>query len=222
MRKKIFGKIYDNRRSDSWASRLRKKRVVLLQSLITSVPTPVKILDVGGRPVFWEQSGFLNQDFREIELTFINLEPHNHPHCKCLVGDARNLHQFKDKEFDIVFSNSVIEHVGDYNDQCQMANEIKRVGKRYFVQTPNLYFPIEPHFLFPYFQFLSVDIKVWLFTHFSMGWYPKISDEQKARDLATSTQLLSKKTLINLFPEATLYEEKIFGLTKSLIVYDGW
>ena len=216
----MIGKIYDNRRSDSWASRLRKKRVVLLESLITSLPTPVKILDVGGRPIFWEQSGFLNQDFREIELTLINLEPHNHPDCKCLVGDARNMHQFKDKEFDIVFSNSVIEHVGDYNDQLQMANEIKRVGKRYFVQTPNLYFPIEPHFLFPFFQFLPVYIKVWLFTNFSMGWYPKISDVQEARDLASNTQLLSKKKLLNLFPESNIYEEKVLGIVKSFIIHN--
>ena len=217
----LLGKVYDNTRSDSWASSLRKKRLVLLESLITSIPNPLKILDVGGRPAFWEESGFLNQDFGEIELTFINIEPLNHPNFKCFVGDARNMNQFKDKEFDIIFSNSVIEHVGDYNDQRQMANEIKRVGKRYFVQTPNLYFPIEPHFLFPFFQFLPIDIKVWLFTHYSMGWYPKISDEQEARALATQTQLLSKKKLIDLFPEASLHEEKIFILTKSFIVYDG-
>lgn len=55
--------------------------------------------------------------------------------------------QFQDNEFDAVFSNSVIEHVGDYEAQRQMANEIMRVGKRYFVQTPNFYFPIEPHIL---------------------------------------------------------------------------
>ena len=95
-------------------------------------------------------------------------------------------------------------------------------GKKYFVQTPNLYFPIEPHFLFPFFQFLPIDNKVWLFTHFSMGWYPKIANKQEARRLATQTKLLSKKQLMNLFPEANLYEEKIFGLTKSLIVYYGW
>ena len=220
MIEKIFGKIYDNTRSDSWASRLRKKRIALLESLIISIPTPVKILDVGGRPLFWEQSGFLNQGFREIEVTIINIEQHDHPHFECLVGDARNLHQFKDKEFDIVFSNSVIEHVGDYKDQCQMANEIKRVGKKHFVQTPNLYFPIEPHFLFPFFQFLPTDIKVWLFTHFSMGWYPKISDEQEARDLATNTQLLSKKNLLDLFPESNIYEEAVFGIVKSFIIYN--
>ena len=102
-----------------------------------------------------------------------------------------------------------------------MANEIKRVGKKYFVQTPNLYFPIEPHFLFPLFQFLSIDIKVWLLRNFSMGWYPKISDKQEAIDLATNTKLLSKKKLQNLFPNSNLYAEQVFGLSKSFVVYDG-
>jgi hypothetical protein len=220
---RLLKKIYDNRRSDSLASELRKRRIIFLESLITSIPTPLKILDVGGRPVFWKESGFFKtQNFREIEITFINIEQLDEPEFLCITGDAKNMNQFKNQEFDVVFSNSVIEHVGDYKDQHQMANELRRVGKRYFVQTPNLYFPVEPHFLFPFFQFLSIDIRVWLLTHFNMGWYPKMTDEQEARTIVTQTRLLSKTKLVNLFPEATIYEEKIFGLTKSLIAYYGW
>lgn len=220
MTNKLFGKIYDNRRSDSWASDLRSKRVNFLESLITSIPTPMKILDLGGTPEFWEHSGFLNNN-QDIDITFLNIEVVEHPNFKCLIGDGRDLSRFANEEFDLVFSNSVIEHVGNYQDQGRMADEIKRVSKRYFVQTPNLYFPIEPHFLFPFFQFLPVGLKVWLFTNFDMGWYSKISDEQKARDLAVNTQLLSKKKLMGLFPEANLYEEKVLGLIKSFIVYHG-
>lgn len=103
-----------------------------------------------------------------------------------------------------------------------MANEIKRVGKRYFVQTPNLYFPIEPHFVFPFFQFLPVEVRVWLISHFDLGFYEKITDKQTAIEAVTSITLLNKKKFISLFPEANLFEEKIFGITKSFIVYDGW
>ncbi|MBP6933242.1 MAG: class I SAM-dependent methyltransferase, partial [Candidatus Methanofastidiosum sp.] len=60
----------------------------------------------------------------------------------------------EDNKFDIVFSNSVIEHVGDFYDQMKMAKEIQRVGKAYYVQTPNYYFPIEPHYRAIGFQFL--------------------------------------------------------------------
>ena len=217
----LLEKIYDNRRSDSWASKLRSQRIVFLKSLIQSLPKPIKILDLGGRPDFWENSGFLAANSNDIKITFLNIEPFSHPNYECSIGDARNLDRFDDNEFDVVFSNSVIEHVGDYEEQRKMANEVQRVGKRYFVQTPNRYFPIEPHFLFPFFQFLPVTIKVWLLTHFDMGWYPKMSDEE-ARDVAVNTQLLSKQKFLDLFPQANLYEEKVAGLTKSFITYDGW
>ena len=217
----LLEKIYDNRRSDSWAGRLRSQRIAFLNSLIRSVPKPIKILDLGGRPDFWQNSAFLALNHSDVEITFLNIEPVDHPNYRCLIGDARNLARFKDNEFDVVFSNSVIEHLGDYKEQRKMAQEIQRVGQRYFVQTPNRYFPIEPHFLFPFFQFLPIKIKVWLLTHFNMGWYPKMSQEE-ARDLAVNTQLLSRQQFLALFPQANLYEEKVAGLTKSFITYDGW
>jgi hypothetical protein len=99
---------------------------------------------------------------------------------------------------------------------------MRRVGKRYFLQTPNLYFPIEPHVLFPFFQFLPISLRVWLLNNFTMGWYGKVTDKQEARDLVISTRLLTRKELSMLFPESTIYEEKILGLTKSFIVYAGW
>ena len=218
----IIQKIYDHRRSDSLTSNLRRKRLSFFKSLTSSIATPLKILDVWGNQIFWENAVFKKQEDREVEITILNIQQMNHPKFKCVVGDARNMNQFKDKEFDIVFSNSVIEHVGEYNDKRQMSNEVKRVGTRYFLQTPNLYFPIEPHFVFPFFQFLPIELRVWLLTHFNLGWRKKTTDKRKARSSVTSIRLLSKKELIELFPDATLYEEKFWGLTKSFIVYDGW
>ena len=128
----------------------------------------------------------------------------------------------KDASFDVVFSNSVIEHVGTYQDQIQMAKEVRRVGKRYFVQTPNKYFPLEPHFLFPLFQFLPINIRVLLLQNFKLGWFSKTPDKVKAREIVESIRLLDKREFISLFPNAELYEEKIFGMTKSFVVYGGW
>jgi 2-polyprenyl-3-methyl-5-hydroxy-6-metoxy-1,4-benzoquinol methylase len=225
---KVLGKFYDNRRSDSVSTNIRKNRLAFFKSLLASVPGPLRILDIGGRQRLWETTtDFLAEEMRDIEITLINLNPRivkevNHPKIKGIVGDARHLPQFKNNEFDVVFSNSVIEHVGDYNDQLQMANELMRVGKRYFVQTPNLYFPIEPHFVFPLFQFLPVEVRVSLITHFDLGWIKKITDKQRAKQAVTSIRLVSKKEVMALFPNANLYEEKLFGLTKSFIVYGGW
>lgn len=222
----VLGKIYDHRRHDSLAAKLRKKRLALFESLIASLPCSLKILDVGGTPMFWQQTGLLEQERKNLEVTLININKGrnkvNHPKIQCIVGDARNMKQFKDKEFDIVFSNSVIEHLGDYKSQIQMANEVMRVGKRYFVQTPNLYFPIEPHFVFPMFQFLPLELRAWLINHFNLGWAKKINDKQKAMEEVASIRLLKKEEMINLFPNATFFEEKLLGLTKSFVAYDGW
>ncbi|MCL1469344.1 class I SAM-dependent methyltransferase [Argonema antarcticum] len=220
----ILGKIYDFRRPDSLASKLRKKRFVLLKSLLESIPGPLKILDVGGTQTFWEKMDFLSQEAGQVEITLFNINEIevNHPQLKVVYGDARDMKQFADREFDTVVSNSAIEHVGDFRDQMQMANEIMRVGKRYFVQTPNLYFPIEPHFLFPFFQFLPLSVKVWLIQRFKLGWRGPVSDQVQAIEAVDSIKLLSKQKLLSLFPNANLFEEKFFGLTKSLTVYDGW
>ncbi|MEH2109852.1 methyltransferase domain-containing protein [Nostoc sp.] len=220
---KFIRKLYDVHLPDSLASRLRKKRFSLFTSILDSIPSPIKILDVGGTVSFWENLGFLNEEIKDVEITLLNIKfietSSTHPKIKQVIGNATNMENYQSNEFDIVFSNSVIEHVGDYDEQRQMANEVMRVGKKYFVQTPNLFFPIEPHFVFPLFQFMPISIRVWLLTNFALGWYDKVADEQLARSIATSIKLLNKRKFLNLFPEAQLYEEKFFGLTKSFIVY---
>ncbi|MHC5860172.1 methyltransferase domain-containing protein [Nostoc sp.] len=219
----IVRKIYDTNLTDSWASKLRKKRFSLFTSILDSMPSPIKILDVGGTISFWENLGFLNEEVKDVEITLLNVKfievSSTHPKIKQVVGNATNMANFQSNEFDIVFSNSVIEHVGDYEQQRQMATEVMRVGKKYFVQTPNLFFPIEPHFVFPLFQFMPINIRVWLLTNFALGWYDKVADKQLARSIATSIKLLNKRKFLNLFPEAQLYKEKFFGLTKSFTVY---
>ncbi|NJR63972.1 MAG: methyltransferase domain-containing protein [Cyanobacteria bacterium CRU_2_1] len=221
---KRITKLADERESDSLSVQLRKKRFGLFTSLMASVPTPVKLIDVGGTAGIWEREWFSQGQSDEIEILLLNQKeiPVAHPRIKSVTGDATNMKKFQDQEFDVVFSNSVIEHVGDYEDQRRMANEVCRIGKRYFLQTPNRYFPIEPHLIFPFFQFLPLAIQVWLVMHFDLGWCKKIADKQEAISFVQSIKLLSKQELINLFPKAKLFEEKVFGLTKSFIVYDGW
>jgi 2-polyprenyl-3-methyl-5-hydroxy-6-metoxy-1,4-benzoquinol methylase len=222
---KVLEKIYDNRQSDSWATNLRNHRLNLFKSLLATLTTPIEILDVGGTVEFWKDSGLINAS-QDIQLTILNMNPMEIDlecqNIKTVVGDARNMKEFADGKFDVVFSNSVIEHVGDYRDQQQMSQEIQRVSKRYFIQTPNLYFPIEPHFVFPLFQFLPRELKVWLVTHFKLGWYDRLTDERAAWDLVNEVRLLSRNEFRSIFPDAAIYQEKVFGLTKSFVAYGGW
>ena len=115
-----------------------------------------------------------------------------------------------------------VEHVGGYADQMRMANEVMRVGKRHFIQTPNRYFPLEPHFLFPFFQFFPVVFRVWLLQNFKLGWFSRTPDPATAKEIVKSIRLLGRDEFLALFPGSSLYEEKVLGVTKSFVAYGGW
>jgi hypothetical protein len=217
----MLKRLADNRNPASVAGRLRKRRFALFRSLLLRIPTPLRILDVGGTQNFWEVMGFAAG--RDMEITILNLVRPvvSLPQFRGVAGDARSL-EFADQSFDVVFSNSVIEHVGSYDDQRRMAAEVQRVGVRYFVQTPNRYFPIEPHFLFPAYQFFPRGLQIWLLQHLKLGWRGRVPDAQAARRSIESIRLLTKTEVTRLFPGATLYRETLAGLTKSFIVYGGW
>ena len=216
-------KIADNRESGSVATGFRLKRMEFFKKLVAPLPKPVKILDVGGTDIFWERMGLAGDG--RYQIVFLNTDsmpPVRYDNLTGMSGDARDLSQFKDRSFDVVFSNSVIEHVGGPEDRIKMASEVRRVGSRYFVRTPNKWFPIEPHFLFPFFQFLPLRAKVFLLRRFHLGWYQKQPDRQKAEELARSIELLTRRDLAALFPGGAVREEKCFGLVKSFTIYHGF
>ena len=126
-------------------------------------------------------------------------------------GDGTKL-PFRDDEFPVVFSSSVIEHV-PRDLQPAFAAEIRRVSQRYFVQTPNRYFPIEPHYLLPFFHFLPERWRRALNRRFTLGWQPRGHWEE--------INLLSARELARLFPDAKIHRERVFGLSKSLMAVAG-
>lgn len=213
----------DNERPSSMAARLRRRRLTLFMDLLSRVDRPMRILDVGGSEAYWAGVGY--QSDPQVEILLLNLEVATvtRPGFSSLAGDARDLGQFRTDEFDVVFSNSVIEHVGPWADQRRMAQEIMRVGKRYFVQTPNLYFPIEPHFLFPCFQFLPIALRARLHHRLKLGWYaPEADTLERARAAVSSLRLLSERQVRALFPGSRLHRETVLGLCKSFVAYGGW
>lgn len=215
-------RLVDNADPASLAVKLRRRRFEFFLGLLESVPAPVKVLDVGGTARFWSTMPSSGRD--RLQITLVNLErqPVDGTTMESVAGDATNLSQFADDAFDVVFSNSVIEHLYTFEAQLRMADEVRRVGKRYFVQTPNRYFPMEPHFLVPGFQFFPVDLRVWLVSRFDVGWYKRFSDPSAARAEVESIRLLSRADLRRLFPEARIYEERFAGMVKSFVAYHGW
>lgn len=141
----------------SWKSRALKMR--LLRARIP-LHASMRVLDVGG------EVGSLRHQLmrafpRGTDITVVNID-RGHldrvreecPQIRTVCADARKL-PFEDDAFDLVYSNAVIEHVGGASDQRAMAREIMRVGRGWFVSTPNRWFPFEFHMRLPLVSWLA-------------------------------------------------------------------
>jgi hypothetical protein len=89
------------------------------------------------------------------------------------------------------------------------------------VQTPNRWFPVDPHYLVPLFHWLPRRLQIALLTRFDIGWLRSGGDAHAAETLVDSIRLLDARDLARLFPGATIWRERFFGLTKSLTAYRG-
>jgi ubiquinone/menaquinone biosynthesis C-methylase UbiE len=214
----LIKKIADNGDNTSLSHQMRSRRFHFFLSKIKGLPRPLSILDIGGTTAFWEAMNF-NEEGITITLLNLSAETVTKPGFKSIAGDATNLAAFPNNSFDVVFSNSVIEHLFTKESQAKMAAEIQRVGKNYFIQTPNYWFPVEPHWVFPFFQYLPFTTRVWLTQHFSLGHIQKIRTRQNAEKQVKEIRLLTLKEMRALFPEAAIYKEKFFWLNKSFVAY---
>jgi ubiquinone/menaquinone biosynthesis C-methylase UbiE len=147
-----------------------------------------------GKRALLENGWWIDASRSDLHVTLVNLEPQSAslPTFTRIVGDGRHLPQFPDKSFDIVFSNSTIEHVGTTEDHGCMAAKVRRIGKRYYVQTPNRNFDRA--------AFLSCRGLVSSRTFESMADAPsqlrvgsKNPDSARALSEVTSIHLLSKR-----------------------------
>jgi hypothetical protein len=201
-----------NRLAAKLSVRLRAKRLRRFLSLMDVQPGD-RILDVGGLPGIWLGSGF------EHRVTLLNLtipDSASGPFTWA-AGNGCAMPQFADKSFDIVFSNSVIEHVGDRSAQQAMADEVRRIGRRYWVQTPNRHFPIEVHFLFPFFQYMPPPMRraiarIWPFSFAKLYHMDPVEE-------ADHIWLLDRKSMSELFPDSMILRERFAGMVKSLVAY---
>lgn len=126
--------------------------------------------------------------------------------------------EIRSDNFDFVYSNSVIEHVGGHQRRLALARHATSLGRHHWIQTPNRYFPIEPHWMCPGFQFLPPRARaavtlVWPIGHYTTR---RHSLEQRFGD-ALSIELLSASEMRFYFPDSDIVRERVAALTKSLI-----
>jgi len=199
----------------------RRRRLAALVKAFPSLEDS-HVLDVGGRPFIWD---LLKQEYGIAPKSLVLLNTPSEellpasPDYTVVIADGCEL-PYEDNSFDLVFSNSVIEHVGGYAQMAQFAQECDRVGKQLYVQTPNRWFPLEAHF--------GAALIHWL----PRAWYQKLSflslrylfaynnpkEKGYFQKEFDTTHLLTAKQLKQLFPGKAVVSEKVVGLSKSFMV----
>ncbi len=192
----------------------RKKRMGQFSRTFSPVEQ-TKILDVGGTPYNWVIRKCSSQ------ITLLNLsEPEDigdvSVNISCDIGNGTAL-KYSDSEFDICFSNSVIEHLSTFENQKAFAHEVSRVGKKIWVQTPAKSFFVEPHLMTPFIHYFSKRIQKKTLRNFTLwGWVARPSQEIADRFLS-EVRLLTYDEMGLLFPDCEIRREKFFGFTKAYI-----
>jgi hypothetical protein len=195
-------------RVSRWARRRR------MQEMTRRLPIRrgASVLDLGGQASIWRDApGPLR--ITVLNLPGTELTPEAGEHCFSYVeGDACDVSGMRDQSYDIVFSNSVIEHVGAEDRQDAFAHEVRRLGKAYWVQTPARWFPIEAHTGMPFWWFYPDAMRERIVSR----WHATLPEWA---DSVSETRLLTRERMQALFPEAQIFVESVLGIPKSYVAW---
>jgi hypothetical protein len=197
----------------SLAGRARERRWQVLQQRFPTVSS-MRVLDLGGWLSSWRSvSG------RPAEVVSLNLNPQeDEPGSwgRSVVGDACSPPEWLlEESFDLVYSNSLIEHVGGHQRCLALAEVVHAAAPHHWVQTPYRYFPVEPHWLCPGLQFLPVAARARVASSWPFGFMS--STETTAVDDVLSVSLLSITEMKHYFPRSEVIRDTWLGATKSIV-----
>jgi hypothetical protein len=191
--------------------RFRRRRMDRFFAVF-SPAAETRVLDVGGTEHTWSEESPDGPHFPVTLLNILDYGAVQDRRFTSVIGDASQL-PFGDHSFDIAFSNSVIEHVGTWQQQCAFAQEVRRVARCLWVQTPARSFPIEAHLLAPYIQYLPKSIQ-----HRIARWTPRgLLQPSVVHRIVDEVRLLTLREMKQLFPDCHIMKERVLGVTKSYI-----
>lgn len=174
----------------------------------------MRILDLGGTLHFWMRTPVTPAAVDVLNPTHDSEDVPTW--LRLIEGDACNPPEaIRRERYDLVFSNSVIEHVGGHWRRRQFAETVQTLADSHWVQTPYRYFPLEPHYLGPAFQFLPVGARARLLTVWPLM-HTRPQTWRQAMSTVFATELIGRAELSYLFPDSRIYSEKVAGITKSL------
>ncbi len=194
-----------------FSKRQRARRMSLFVKIMKPTPN-MRVLDLGGEPEIWDYVDV------PLHITCLNLpgfgkkNHQTHHQIHYVEGDACCMPQFQPGDFDLIFSNSVIEHVGDHNRRLQFGNEVLRLSTRYWIQTPSKLFPIEAHSGMPFWWFYPQSLR----SYFLNEWRKKLP---YWTSMVAGTVVVTSDELRDILPGCKIKYELFLGLPKSIIAY---
>jgi hypothetical protein len=209
----------------SVSAKVRAYRIHLFnQYLIMSGIKNAHILDIGGTLSYWKMNARYISSGLIKNIDIINLPPLTRIKqavegitITVTAGNALDDSSLQKKKYDIVYTNSVIEHVGNLRAQRKLAYKIRTLGKFYWVQTPAKSFPLEPHFYFPWFAYLPLSIRSFFHMRYNLGFKIRNSNWIESRMECEDIRLLTEAEMRHLFKGGSVFSEKFFGVNKSYI-----
>lgn len=209
---KLTSRILDTTNQKSISAQARQRRWNRFTEKFPAI-AEMHVLDLGGTPEFWQ-----TVPARPDRVTLVNIRKFDDSAFLTAVqGDACNPPtEIKAGKFDLVVSNSLIEHVGGHTQRSRLADVIQTAAPRHWVQTPYRYFPVEPHWLFPGLQFLPFAARVAVTTKWKLG-HRFTRDYQQAIDSVHEVDLIGITQMASYFPQSEIWREKFAGLVKSIV-----
>lgn len=195
-----------------------RRRAVRFRELMRRFPAlnNMRVLDLGGTPDFWRSA-----PVRPAYVTTLNLDDKYNPRepwLEHVVADACHLASLDScaGDYSLVVSNSLIEHVGGFLRRKEFARVVMGAAPAHWIQTPDRYFPIEPHYLAPGFQFLPVKMRAAAIRHWPLA-HERVYTSADALAQALTIDLIGTTELRHLFPESVIWHERIAGISKSIV-----
>ncbi len=209
-----------------YSYRSRLKRMELFYDLCKPDETST-LLDVGGEidPTGHRQLQLIDGYKWKHNISALNNSPDHiaviknyYPEINAVIGDACQL-PWPDKYFDIAYSNAVIEHVGSFKRQKQMSSEIMRVAKRWFVATPNRFYPFEFHIRLPFITWLPG--KMYLVAGAIMRYNHIKNNYMFFAGIQENLSLLTESQFKRCFQSSNIIKQKITIWPETLIAVGG-
>lgn len=194
--------------------RFRRRRMRWLLDTLQLRPDDT-ILDVGGWPTFWEETTLPNPIVL-LNRSFPADVDARYPRFTFVSGDGCQL-PYADGAFSVVVSNSVIEHLRTWDRQTRFAAEVRRVGRRLWIQTPAREFFIEPHYIALFIHWLPVAWQRRLARNFTLRGLLSRLDQIEVDAMLKDLRLLRRSEFAALFPGCRIRVERFLGLPKSYI-----